>query len=364
MVTGACVCNIGSTVQSLLLLRHHVARSLITEDVHRFATACVTVTELQRLGAPTAMLAAAGHLCIGGAAGGIACVPVPSLRRGSAEGAFELRDAGGMGRLLTSLFARWGHRWPLTGPLCSLQALRMLQGFSIGPAKGMWYSSSTYCVCSGGFDRQEKLGLGPAAEPACDDICLWEIPSERTLHACTRRPSTPAVRSLVAVPAGDGRQLLGAAYSDASLRLWNVARQACALHEPLKPDSTTAEALSPTRAAYAAAPAGEPGRPGKLVLQFDAPAGAGGGAAADRRPPVHRRQLRTSGMRITSTGSVMSWSTRQPFCDAACLAYSSLVPAVNCFVRTCTIYVGQGWSMPCLMGHCGAGRPQYKTMGL
>ena len=59
------------------------------------------------MSAPTAMLAAAGHLCLGGAAGGIACIPLAALHRGSAEGAFELRDAGGMGRRLTSLFGRY-----------------------------------------------------------------------------------------------------------------------------------------------------------------------------------------------------------------------------------------------------------------
>lgn len=58
------------------------------------------------------MLAAAGHVCIGGTAGGITCIPQASLQRGSAEGAFELRDAGGVGRLLTSLFARWAGLLP------------------------------------------------------------------------------------------------------------------------------------------------------------------------------------------------------------------------------------------------------------
>lgn len=85
-------------------------------------SACACATELQRLGAPTALLAAAGHLCIGGAAGGITCVPLPSLRRGSAEGALELRDAGGVGRLLTSLFARcaaWPSLWLFSELSCT-----------------------------------------------------------------------------------------------------------------------------------------------------------------------------------------------------------------------------------------------------
>lgn len=98
------------------------------------------------------------------------------------------------------------------------------------------------------------------------------------MHA--RRPSAAAVRSLAAVPAGGGRQLLAAAYSDASLRIWSVPRQACALHEPLRRGSATAaQALSPTRLAFADAPADEPGRPGKLVVQLDPPAEAAGGAA-------------------------------------------------------------------------------------
>ena len=94
------------------------------------------------------------------------------------------------------------------------------------------------------------------------------------------RPSAPAVRGLVSIPAGSGRTLLGAAYADASLRLWSVPKQACALHEPLKPDSSTAAALAPSRLRYAPPPADEPGRPGKLLVQFDAAETAAGGPPA------------------------------------------------------------------------------------
>jgi hypothetical protein len=81
------------------------------------------------------------------------------------------------------------------------------------------------------------------------------------------------VCSLISIPAGGGRQLLGAAYADASLRLWSVPKQACVLHEALKPDL----ALAPSRLRYAPPPADEPGRPGKLLVQLDAPSAAAGG---------------------------------------------------------------------------------------
>ena len=64
--------------------------------------------ELQRLGAPTAMLVVDGLMCIGGQSGAISCFPQASLELGSLEGAFELRETGGVGRLLTSFFARCG----------------------------------------------------------------------------------------------------------------------------------------------------------------------------------------------------------------------------------------------------------------
>jgi hypothetical protein len=67
-------------------------------------------SDLQRLGAPADMLVMGEHLCLGCSGGSILCIPRASLQRGTAEGALELRDAGGMGRLLTSFFARWGPR--------------------------------------------------------------------------------------------------------------------------------------------------------------------------------------------------------------------------------------------------------------
>lgn len=92
-----------------------------------------------------------------------------------------------------------------------------------------------------------------------------------------RRQVTPAVKGLAPVRLGS-RQLLAAAYADGSLRLWDLRRQACVLHELLKPDSTTVDAMAPTRLRFAAAPAGEARRPGKLVVQFDRPEPASGAA--------------------------------------------------------------------------------------
>lgn len=68
-----------------------------------------------------------------------------------------------------------------------------------------------------------------------------------------------------------GHTLLAAAYSDASLRLWDLSRQACLLHSPLLPDGAQEGAALPTRIAFAHPPADEPGRPGKVVVQLDEP---------------------------------------------------------------------------------------------
>lgn len=86
------------------------------------------------------------------------------------------------------------------------------------------------------------------------------------------RQASPAVKGLAAVSIGT-RQLMAAAYADGSLRLWDLLRQACVLHELLKPDSTTVEAMAPTRLRFAAPPPDEYRRPGKLVVQFDRPEG-------------------------------------------------------------------------------------------
>lgn len=83
------------------------------------------------------------------------------------------------------------------------------------------------------------------------------------------------MKDLAAVSIGS-RQLLAAAYADGALRLWDIRRQACLLQEPLKPDSTTADAMAPTRLRFAAPPAGEPRRPGKIVVQFDRPEASSG----------------------------------------------------------------------------------------
>ena len=97
-------------------------------------------------------------------------------------------------------------------------------------------------------------------------------------NMCMRRVAAPAVRSLVTVPAAGGRELLGAVYADASFRLWNVGRGYAVLHEPLRSADAAAEAGVPSRARYAPPPPGEPGRPGKLAVQFDAPPAAAAGA--------------------------------------------------------------------------------------
>ncbi len=54
------------------------------------------------------MLAADGLLCVAGQSGSIICIPLASLAAGGADGAFELRAAGSVGRLLAGFFARCG----------------------------------------------------------------------------------------------------------------------------------------------------------------------------------------------------------------------------------------------------------------
>lgn len=73
-----------------------------------------------------------------------------------------------------------------------------------------------------------------------------------------------------------GHTLLAAAYSDASLRLWDLGRQACLLHSSLLPSAAQEGPALPTHTAFAPSPADEPGRPGKLVVQLDEPDQAAG----------------------------------------------------------------------------------------
>jgi hypothetical protein len=73
-----------------------------------------------------------------------------------------------------------------------------------------------------------------------------------------------------------GHALLAAAYSDASLRLWDMGRQACLLHSSLLPGAAQEGQALPTHIAFAPSPADEPGRPGKLVVQLDQPDQAAG----------------------------------------------------------------------------------------
>ena len=73
-----------------------------------------------------------------------------------------------------------------------------------------------------------------------------------------------------------GHTLLAAAYSDVSLRLWDLGRQACLLHSSLLPSAAQQGLALPTHTAFAPPPADEPGRPGKLVVQLDEPGQAAG----------------------------------------------------------------------------------------
>ena len=67
---------------------------------------CPLLTEFQRLGAPTVLLMVGSHICIGTQSGTVLGVPKASAQRGSADFAVELKPPAGVGRLLTSLFAR------------------------------------------------------------------------------------------------------------------------------------------------------------------------------------------------------------------------------------------------------------------
>ena len=62
--------------------------------------------DFQRLGAPTALASAASHICIGTQSGTILGIPKASAQRGNADFAVELKPPAGVGRLLSSLFAR------------------------------------------------------------------------------------------------------------------------------------------------------------------------------------------------------------------------------------------------------------------
>ena len=62
--------------------------------------------EFQRLGAPTAMLLVGPHICIGTQSGTVLAMPQASAQRGSTDFAVDLKPTAGIGRLLTSFFAR------------------------------------------------------------------------------------------------------------------------------------------------------------------------------------------------------------------------------------------------------------------
>jgi len=68
-----------------------------------------------------------------------------------------------------------------------------------------------------------------------------------------------------------GHTLLAVAYSDASLRLWDLKKHSCLLQSSLLPSGAQEGAGLPTRIAFAPPSVDEPGRPGKLVVQLDEP---------------------------------------------------------------------------------------------
>lgn len=103
--------------------------------------------DLPRLGAPTALVALEGVLCMGCQNGSVLCIPQASLRAGTTEGASELKDAGGVGRLLTSLFARWGSIAPILLRDCR---------HAIQPASSFYVQ--IYICCLSGAQTERTLG--------------------------------------------------------------------------------------------------------------------------------------------------------------------------------------------------------------
>ena len=77
----------------------------------RTADHALSHAEFQRLGAPTSLILTGSHICIGTQSGAVLGVPKASAQRGSADFTVELKPPAGVGRLLTSLFARCN--WPL-----------------------------------------------------------------------------------------------------------------------------------------------------------------------------------------------------------------------------------------------------------
>ena len=127
-------------------------------------------------------------------------------------------------------------------------------------------------TCSPAVLAQPGIVHGPASR---GKTCTAAEIARNHMFNPMRRQVTPAVKGLAPVRLGS-RQLLAAAYADGSLRLWDLRRQTCLLHELLKPDSTTVDAMAPTRLRFAPAPTDEMRRPGKLVVQFDRPEPASG----------------------------------------------------------------------------------------
>ncbi len=85
-------------------------------DYDAWLTALNLHAEFQKLGPPTALLLVGSHICIGTQSGTVLAVPKASAQRGSADFAVELKPPGGVGRLLTSLFARCSFPTPCHHP--------------------------------------------------------------------------------------------------------------------------------------------------------------------------------------------------------------------------------------------------------
>ena len=145
--------------------------------------------------------------------------------------------------------------------------------------------------------------------------------SKVILNPGLRRASTAAVRCMAVVDVA-GHTLLAAAYSDASLRLWDLGRQACLLHSSLLPSAAQEGPALPTHTAFAPPPADEPGRPGKLVVQLDEPDQAAG---ASRFYAYELYGSAGAGASLTGLDmqqvNVSLGCTRTVHAVSACLAY-------------------------------------------
>ena len=73
------------------------------------------------------MLLAGKHICIGTQSGAVLAMPRASAQRGSTDFAVDLKPAAGMGRLLTSFFAR----------CCPCMHMQMQDQYLTSPGRAM-----------------------------------------------------------------------------------------------------------------------------------------------------------------------------------------------------------------------------------